>query len=351
MAYANLSPTSCCFSSIRSLPPSLSSDVIEQPPAHVVDGRNSKVFKFHFCLHFDQGQITHPDDDHIGNAAAFLKAMCTTNSKTQYVKNCNVVFSQIPSLYEKPTITATRPTFKTDIKGNTSNECVYTASVDESWRDLMEKSGFALEIGLEPKNDKIREWNSLDNNAFWDDNTQNDVSQPTCTLTYAHDAHDASNNSLKPELEAQVRIFLPEQGNLVATTNEVKRKWHATISKNRDLLSSAYTEVEMVEHELQSEGSFALGWDPGPPTKINKFSQDAKLMLNMVMRQPLATANSNGINTSMKSAVKADTHIIHSVEQVLDLGTVITDLNTSKPTDPKSKTRPNLKAVVPVTSL
>ena len=346
---------SICLLSIRNpLSSSLFPEINEQPGAHVVDCRDSSLCKLPICLHFDQGQITHPDDDHIGNAAAFLIAMCDTDSTTEYVKNCNVVFSQIPSLYEKPTITATRPTFLTGSDGNDLNWCAYTASVSQSWREVMEKSGFALDISLYPQNDTILGWDFDNFHAEWDDDTQNRVSKPTCTLYYMSTS-DAVGNKLKPELEAQVRIFLPEQGNLEATLKlkkdkkkAVRKWWEVSVSKNRDLLSSVSREVPLTEYQLesklQSSEVFDLEpWTSGRPLKRVRLPQIAKLMSNMVTRQPLATATSKAINSNMKSAVKAEPHIIHSVNQVLELGTVITDLN-------KKDTKPNLKPVVPVAS-
>lgn len=266
-----------------------------------------------------------------------------------------MVFSQIPSLYERPTITSEAPTYSTDDDGNVNmNHCIYTASVSESWREIMEKSGFALEISLYPQNSTILNWNFDDDEAEWDDGTLNGESKPTCTLHYLS---DAVNNlvkpvkPVKPKLVAQIRIFLPEQGNLEATAKERIKEgreyWEATVSKNRDLLSSAYTKVAMtpeLEANLQFTQEFALGWNPGPPMKGARTSQAMKLMSNMVTRQPLASATSNAINSNMKNAVKAEPHIIRSVNQVLELGTVITDLN-------KKTARPNLKPVVPVASL
>ena len=280
--------------------------------------------------------------------------MCDTDSTTEYVKNCNVVFSQIPSLYEEPTITATRPTFLTGSDGNDLNWCAYTASVSQSWREVMEKSGFALDISLYPQNDTILGWDFDNFHAEWDDDTQNRVSKPTCTLYYMSTS-DAVGNKLKPALEAQVRIFLPEQGNLEATlklkknkNNAVRKWWEASVSKNRDLLSSVSREVPLTEYqlesELQSSEVFDLEpWTSGRPLKRVRLPQTAKLMSNMVTRQPLATATSKAINSNMKSAVKAEPHIIHSVNQVLELGTVITNLNIKD-------TKPNLKPVVPVAS-
>ena len=281
--------------------------------------------------------------------------MCNTSS--DYIKNCTVVYCRIPPLYQAPEITAERPTSYTDKYGHDMNQCVYTASVPKVWQQSMEKAGFALEFNLYPQNNTILEWTLDDDEAEWDDDTQGGVSGPTCTLYYSSEAVD---NDLKPKLEAQVRIFLPEQGNLEATvkrqvkkTGKVVRKWwEATVSKNTDVLSSAYTEVPMtppqLENNLQSTKEFDLEWTSSPPKKKKnaKGTAAAKLMSNMVMRQPLATAPSIAINSNLKSAVKAEPHIIHSVNQVLELKTVITNLNNST-TTPK----PNLRPVVPVTSL
>ncbi len=280
--------------------------------------------------------------------------MCNTSSTTAYIENCNVVYCRIPPLYQAPQITPETPISYTDKYGHDMNRCVYTASVPKVWRESMEKAGFALEINLYPQNDTILEWNLDDDEAEWDDDTQNGISGPICTLYYSSEAVD---NDLKPELEAQVMIFLPEQGNLEATLKKqvkkvgkvvVRKWWEATVSKNTDVLSSAYTKVPMtqtqVEDKLQSTKEFELEWTSSPPKKKAKGTPAAKLMSNMVMRQPLATAPSITLNSNLKNAVRAEPHIIRSVNQVLELRTVITNLN-------KSSTKPNLKPVVPVTSL
>ena len=274
--------------------------------------------------------------------------MCTS-STTQFVGNCNVVFSPIPPLYERPTISSEKPTLFIDDNGNHESQCVYTASVSDSWREIMEKSGFALDISLYPEDEESREWNYHNDEAEWDVETQNYDSKPTCTLYYTS---IAVNAGLKAKLVAQVRIYLPEQGNLEATVNEhidkvgkvvSRRWWVATVSNHRGRFSWVPTEVDMtpsqLENNLQSDKEFSLDPASGPPKKRTRVPQTAKLMSNMVTRQPLETATSNAINRNMKSAVKAEPHIIHSVKQVIELGTVITKLNKKDP-------KPNLKPVV-----
>lgn len=257
------------------------------------------------------------------------------------VRKCNVVYSHIPELYEQPTITEDKPVAH---KYN-MNKCTYTASVSEAWQTLMEKSGFEIMVNLYPQTPLILAWTLRENNAQWDENTRYGLEGPTCTLYYKETAVDTG---LKPELEAQVTILLPEQGNLRATATEYSWKtktetkygWESTVSMDKTM-NSLNRKVPMNKDQeelgLEQQAAFDLEWIPSSLIKQKKapFMLPSKLMSDMVIRQPLAgTAN---------VAVEAGEHIIGSVRQVSDLSTKITKLN-------QSPINARLKTVVPEAS-
>ena len=272
--------------------------------------------------------------------------MCSAANVDQ-IKECNVVYSQIPQLYEKPTIIADRAVaYKS--KGEDMNMCTYTATVSEVWQTLMEKSGFEVVVNLYPQTDDIRDWTFDIDDAEWDDDTQNGLEGPTCTLYYTETAVD---DHLTPELEAQVTIFLPEQGNLKANLTPFSKKlqkktkswWESTVSVDKSALTSLNKRVPMTDAQLQlglqARKVFDLKWIDLPPIKITKKSAHStlpsKLMSNMVIRQPLAG--------SANAAVEVGEHIVGSVRQVSELSAKITQLN-------QSPTKPSLKSVIPEAS-
>lgn len=267
--------------------------------------------------------------------------MCTAANVDQ-IKKCNVVYSRIPEMYEQPTIIADKPiAYKSNM-----NVCTYTATVSEVWQTLMEKSGFEVVVNLYPQTNDIRYWTFDADDAEWDDDTQIGLEGPTCTLYYTETAVD---EKLHPALEAQVTIFLPEQGNLKATLTlsskklktKTKKWWESTVSMDKSALSSLNQQVPMTDAQLQidlqAQKVFDLEWTSLPPIKKKKASSmlPSKLMSDMVIRQPLAG--------SANAAVEAGEHIVGSVRQVSELSAKITELN-------QLPTNPRLRSVIPEAS-
>ncbi|KAK4695864.1 competence protein ComEC, partial [Lecanoromycetidae sp. Uapishka_2] len=285
-------------------------------------------------------QITHPDDDHVGNAAGFLTAMCTA-AYVGNIQRCTVVYSRIPRLYRQPTIIASKAVpYKST--GPAMNECTFTATVTKEWQTLMEKSGFKVVVNLKPQDPLIQNWTLATNGAKWDSATQVDPEGPACTLYYTKTAVD---NGLTPQLVAQVTIFLPEQGNLKATTKmssetiktKTKKWWESTVSVDKSVQSSLNQQVRMAPAQLpklKAQKNFVLDWNPSSPIKRKRPSSmlPSKLMSNMVITQPLAGSGN--------AAVVAGEHIIGSVREVSELSTKITQLN-------KLPIQPRLKTVTP----
>ena len=271
--------------------------------------------------------------------------MCEKSDAVKLIKECNVVYTRVPALYKKPTIIASKPTVLTD-HGTHLNECIYVASVDENWRRDMEKSGFAVKLELSPK-DSHRGWTLADNKAKWDKDMDK---QDTCKLTYTEEAYP---NKLEPALKAEVKVYLPEQGDLYAEVKEVPSTkkgaistWESKVHRNDRIASSESKEVLMTPKQLEkltTSDTYKLDWNDSPPLKKSKGALAKKLMSNMVIRHPLTIAPSIAINSNGKSAVKSVPPDYYSIKQVLDLGATIEDLN-----GPSYKL--NLKSVIPEAS-
>ena len=279
-------------------------------------------------LTFDY-QITHPDDDHIGNAAGFLDRMCDVSKPTpkRYIDNCKVVYCQIPQLFQKPSVEPRAP-IANHLSGVYVNECTYDGRIDRMWETQMRKAGFVLNVECYPSTN--RNWDLVKDNAQWDVHTKAKSNHESCTLSYKE---AAVSKGLKFAVVVKIVICLPH-GDLVATyrvkTEKSKLdKYESTVSRDKQALGLLLQPIRLSAsqiEELTSEQTQTIevsDWIPeGGKSKKLKTGLP-KLMSNMVI-------------TDLPPPAR-------SVRQVVDLGTKIDCLNSD------SKIRTNLKVVVPQT--
>ena len=287
-------------------------------------------------------QITHPDDDHIGNAIGFLKRMCDTNN-IKYIRGSRVVYCQIPPLYCTPTIEAQSPIEFGKIDSQDVNATTYTGKISKRWGNKMEKAGFDVMVEVFPVDPDFRDYTIAKNNVQWDDNTRNGNTSYQCTVAYNR---QAAKDNFNFDLAAEITIFLPKQGDLIANvvlkskTNKKKvtTTWYeSTVSRDKSALTSLDVPVSLsddqIKNKLRGEYNQTISkkdW-VDPPSKKQKISAPfslAKVMSRMVVTEtPTPEVLSLGI--------------VRSVRQVLDLSDTIQALNAD------ATLNPSLREVIP----
>ena len=274
-------------------------------------------------------QITHPDDDHIGNAAGFLDRMCDVTKPTnkKHIEGCKVAYCQIPPLFQKPFVEPQAPIAR-HLGGVYINECTYVGKINRMWEAKMEKAGFVLNVECYPSTN--RGWDLDKDNAQWDMDTKAGSNHESCTLSYKE---AAVNKGLNLAIVAKIVICLPH-GDLVATykvkTERSKPdRYESTVSRDKRALGPLMQPIQLSPRQIeelsleQTQTIEVSDWIP-EGGKLKKLKTGLpKLMSDMVI-------------TNLPPPPR-------SVKQVVDLGTKINDLNRNP------NIRAKLRVVVPQT--
>ncbi|MCJ1390525.1 hypothetical protein MMC18_003385 [Xylographa bjoerkii] len=301
-------------------------------------------------------QVTHPDDDHIGNAKDFLKTMCsstiiTGDSKYSYIdriRGCKVVYCKIPHRKQKPNI---RTRNNTNL-GDKTCKIIYTAMIDAVWEKRMKIAGLIPVLTLEAYKADGSIYTDADFKFNWDTLqykwARNSNNANELAMVYSKQAVDAMT---KASVKTVVTLYYEGDRNIEAVPRENAK--HLRIAEQVNVLPLGRTKL-ILEKDIQKEFSSDDTTEVLHSMNVlNPTSQD-----NHVSLWLLKTSNLNGFQRSppknrrtatWSPAEEALTVLLRSVPQIQDLAATIADLNTKTSVSKQLTGRvyPDLKSVVP----
>ena len=290
-------------------------------------------------------QITHPDNDHIGNAVGFLQKTCSTDEidsviwpGTRYVdhiKGCRVYYCKIPSLYKAPRIQITDLEVGWVTVGGIKtfiNIATFTASVDKDWVRAMEQAGFTVDVRL-TRGNTCSLWTRATVGAEWED--QDPDRANVRVLRYQE---SASLAKLTPKLLAKVNIYVTTESNMTAIKITTDKKGRGTAK-----VSGLATELVVPNREVQIEDqmrkdnlrtikAFKLPWEKKSSAKKSKAIKavwDPNLLASMVSQQRVTALSSRPAQPMYSSARNSlfTATPVGTVRQVASLHDAIETLN------------------------
>ncbi|KAF2660359.1 hypothetical protein K491DRAFT_711855 [Lophiostoma macrostomum CBS 122681] len=284
-------------------------------------------------------QITHPDNDHIGNASAFLKQMVT--SKIKNIVDCTVSYCRIPDVAPEirfDTQSQKREIWSGDKKSVINSICYEAQYTDSNWDADMRLAGFEPRIDLIPDQDD------------WD---KKKIKTGGLGYEWQRDGTDRLKNlfgtdvsgvinPVAPPLRAKITIFESAFGRFEVTLIKDPKtgKTIAKLHRNRNNMANVLTEVP-VNQETSEALTAKRTMSPlkfEGRLKKNKFNDPVGLARRALPLMALPRAVGQSVLTDTIDVSKRKDWHFDSVRQVVQLGDDISDLNQTFGFNPKLKT-------------
>lgn len=283
--------------------------------------------------------MTHLDDDHIGNAAAFMNAMTDVAPIPAYpasryidrITKVDILYSAIPKVIEQPKAESTAAEFYQDKTRGPLNAQKFQATLDPSWTGKMQEAGIQPKIWLRAYNSSSKEWSKGDSDD-WAINQYDwaRISNSELQLTYSKIGH---GSDIEPKISASVRFSFvgdrymkayakfPKSGKKTDVATHVKvsnvTKRLVKVGQMPELLISKEAKQGFIVNEIVKLSSRV----PAPKAQKNRksSSNSKRLMFDMILMPSIKP--SDAFSPLMPRP------IVRSVPQVQDLGAMIKTIN------------------------